>query len=150
MQPTAVCCGQMNLTTMERNNSNAYHKHLPVVANSTLNYACALHSWRTSWTVITHRCQYKNNKAASVKAQGRFFSGHKDSYFLPQENERQVLRVKVIFSLVYLLWKWIKWSEIHASNQLTSTCHYCTFSRKEKYCETTTCTMESLLLQYVF
>lgn len=107
-------------------------------------------SWRTSWTVITHRCQYKNNKAASVKAQGRFFSGHKDSYFLPQENERQVLRVKVIFSLVYLLWKWIKWSEIHASNQLTSTCHYCTFSRKEKYCETTTCTMESLLLQYVF
>lgn len=37
--------------------------------------------------------------------EARFFSGHKDSEFLPQDNDLQVLRAKVTFSLLCLRWK---------------------------------------------
>lgn len=54
----------------------------------------------------------------------RFFSSHKDGYFLPQENDLQVLRVQVTFSLSYLLqkcsnmyWNPWKWSALFTTSQ---------------------------------
>lgn len=86
--------------------------------------------------------------------EARFFSGHKDSEFLPQDNDLQVLRAKVTFSLLCLRWKcgdreWNLWKQ---SACFTTDYHNHSFSREEKYSETKPSTTEilTLLLQCVF